>query len=195
MDLDPFSPIGITAATCRFLDTFLLHCLLEESPPDTPREIGEIGRNQQKVALRGREPGLQLERNGKALPLADWAREVLGRCAALPDRLDAQSGGTAYRDAFAAVEKLVQDPEQTPSARVLHAMARNHDNSWVRFALIESTLHKATLQHLELPREARDHFARLAAESLQAQRELEAADDLDFETFRQRYLAADQLRV
>src|SRR5438876_520912 len=28
MDLDPFSPIGITADTIRFLDIFLLHCLL-----------------------------------------------------------------------------------------------------------------------------------------------------------------------
>ena len=195
MDLDPFAPIGITPATCRFLDTFLLHCLLSDSPPDTPQEIGEIGRNQQKVALRGREPGLELERNGKQVRLADWAREIFERCAALPGKLDEQFGAAAYREAFAAVEKLVQDPEQTPSARVLHAMARNHDNSFVRFALIVSTLHKAALQHLELPREVRDHFGRLAAESLQAQRELEAADEADFETFRQRYLAADLLRV
>jgi glutamate--cysteine ligase len=195
MDLDPFAPIGITPATCRFLDTFLLHCLLSDSPPDTPQEIGEIGRNQQNVALRGREPGLELERNGRKVRLADWAREILDRCAALPGKLDAQLGGAAYGEAFASVEKLVEDPEQTPSARVLHAMARNHDNSYVRFALVMSTLHKATLQHLELPREVREHFSRLAAESLQAQRDLEAADDADFETFRQRYLAADLLRV
>jgi hypothetical protein len=51
------------------------------------------------------------------------------------------------------------------------------------------------LQHVELPREVRDQFNRFAAESLQKQRELEAADDLDFETFRQRYLAHDLLRV
>jgi glutamate--cysteine ligase len=78
---------------------------------------------------------------------------------------------------------------------MLHAMARNHDNSFVRFVLVESTLHKAMLQHLEWPREVREHFARLAAESLQKQRELEAADEVDFETFRQRYLAHDLLRV
>jgi len=195
MDLDPFSPIGITPATCRFLDTFLLHCLLSDSPPDTPREIGEIGRNQQQVALRGREPGLELERNGARVRLVDWAREILERCATLPEKIDAQLGGAAYSEAFAATEKLIGDAEQTPSARVLHAMARNHENSYLRFILVESTLHKATLQHLELPREVREHFARLAAESLQAQRELEEADELDFETFRQRYLAHDLLRV
>src|SRR2546426_115712 len=45
MDLDPFCPIGIWPATCRFLDLFLLHCLLADSPPDTPQEIAAIRRN------------------------------------------------------------------------------------------------------------------------------------------------------
>jgi glutamate--cysteine ligase len=53
MDLDPFVAIGIGASTMRFLDVFLLHCLLDESPEDTPAEIAEIGRNQQAAALRG----------------------------------------------------------------------------------------------------------------------------------------------
>jgi glutamate--cysteine ligase len=195
MDLDPFCPIGITPQTCRFLDVFLLHCLLNDSPPDTPQEIVEVGRNQQTVALRGREPGLVLERNGRRAHLYDWAREVLAQCEPIPAALDAVFGGAAHRDAFAAAQKVVADAEQAPSARMLHAMARNHDNSFVRFVLVESTLHKAMLQHLEWPREVREHFARLAAESLQKQRELEAADEVDFETFRQRYLAHDLLRV
>src|SRR5437763_11889100 len=76
MDLDPFAPIGITAQTCRFLDVFLLYCLLTESPPDNPREIAEVRRNMQKVAVRGREPGLALERDGEEVRLADWAMEV-----------------------------------------------------------------------------------------------------------------------
>ncbi len=46
MDLDPFETIGINASTTRFLDVFLLHCLLEPSPPDTPDEIAALARNQ-----------------------------------------------------------------------------------------------------------------------------------------------------
>ena len=195
MDLDPFVPIGISEPTCRFLDTFLLHCLLSESPPDTPREIREVRDNLQRVAHRGREPGLMLARNGKDAPLADWAREVLAQCEAIPEKIDARLGGAAYRDAYEAMLKLAADASQTPSARVLHAMARNHDNAFVRFALIESTLHKSALQHRELPRNVRERFSRLAQESMLNQREIEAADDLDFETFRQHYLAHDLLRV
>jgi len=195
MDLDPFVPIGITEPTCRFLDIFLLHCLLSDSPPDTPREIREVRDNLQRVAHRGREPGLTLLRNGRETSLADWAREVMAQCEPIPEKIDERLGGAAYRDAYEAMLKLAADASQTPSARVLHAMARNHDNAFVRFALIESTLHKSALQQRELPREVRERFARLAQESLLKQRELEAADDVDFETFRQRYLAHDLLRV
>ena len=195
MDLDPFAPIGITPATCRFLDVFLLNCLLTESPLDTPAEILEVRQNQQTVAVRGREPGIRLQRNGGAMPFTDWANEILRQCQPLAAQIDETFGGAAYSEACDEMVKRIADANLTPSARVLHAMARNHDNSYVRFALIESTLHKAMLQHLELPREVRERFSRLAAESLQKQRELEGSDNVDFETFRQRYLAPDLLRV
>ena len=45
MDLDPFVPVGIRAETMRFLDVFLLHCLLTDSPSDTPEEIAALARN------------------------------------------------------------------------------------------------------------------------------------------------------
>jgi glutamate--cysteine ligase len=53
MDLNPFEPIGIDAMTLRFLDVFLLHCLLADSPPDTPSEIRELAQNQHLTAARG----------------------------------------------------------------------------------------------------------------------------------------------
>src|SRR6185369_4199957 len=50
MDLDPFEPVGIAAPTGRLLDIFLLHCLLSDSPPDTPDEIAALARNQHRAA-------------------------------------------------------------------------------------------------------------------------------------------------
>ncbi len=58
MDLDPFVPVGIAAPTMRFLDVFLLHCLLADSPPDTPRGDRRARRaTSSATAARGREPG------------------------------------------------------------------------------------------------------------------------------------------
>jgi glutamate--cysteine ligase len=145
--------------------------------------------------VRGREPGVKLERFGASTTFARWAKEIIDACRPFAARMDALGGGSAHAEACEEMAQRVADPQITPSARVLHAMARNHDNSYARFVLVESTLHKAMLQHLELPREVRDQFSRLAAESLQKQREIEAADQADFETFRERYLAPDLLRV
>ena len=111
MDLDPFCAIGITAATIRFLDVFLLHCLLTESPSDTPQEIEAIGRNQRRVAAQGREPGLRLDRNRQTVELREWAGQVLAECEPIAAALDAAHGGSAHGEALSAaiVTLSIQD--------------------------------------------------------------------------------------
>src|SRR6266480_2566825 len=195
MDLDPFCPIGIWPATCRFLDLFLLHCLLADSPPDTTQEIAAIRRNQQRVALRGREPGLKLQKDSDELELVRWGGQILSECAPIAEALDQANGGSAHRDALAAALQALRASDSVPSAKVLQAMAREHRNSFVRFALAESTLHKASLKGHELPREANERFTGLADWSLERQREIEAADKVPFEAWRQKYLSHDTLVV
>jgi glutamate--cysteine ligase len=195
MDLDPFSPIGITAPTCRFLDVFLLYCLLTESPPDSAAEIAAINRNQERVAGRGREPGLVLERGGQEVPLKEWGAELVAHCAPIAERLDAVLGGAAYRDAVHAAVAALKDPESVPSARVLHAMQRNHGGSYVRFVLAESLAHRGTLLGMPLSPQAEEDFAVMARASLAKQRQIEAQDRIDFETYRRNYLDPEKLRT
>jgi glutamate--cysteine ligase len=195
MDLDPFSPIGITAPTCRFLDVFLLQCLLADSPPDTPAEIAAITRNQDRVAGRGREPGLTLERGDAQVPLTEWGRELVTQCVPVAAKLDALLGGAAYRDAVQAAFAALENPDSVPSARVLHAMQRNHGGSYVRFVLAESLVHRATLLNLPLPARIEDEFSNLARASAAKQRQIEAADRIDFETYREKYLDPQNLKI
>ena len=196
MDLDPFVGVGIGAGTMRFLDVFLLHCLLDASPDDTPAEIGEIKRNQQKVALRGREPGLLLEKNRENVGFAEWGMQVLAECEPIAAALDrAHGGGSAFRDVLLAAGVVVRNPHAAPSARVLDAMARDHRNIYVRFVLAESLRHAGSLRGLPLGAGAKARFAHLAGESLEEQRRIEAGDKVDFETFRKQYLSPDLLIV
>ena len=195
MDLDPFEAVGIGAPTMRLLDMLLLHCLLSESPPDTSEEIGEIGRNQHLVAARGREPGLELFRGGRRIALADWARSLLAECRPIAAALDAAHGGSAHADALAHAGKLADDPSSTPSARVLHAMARNHDNVYVRFALAQSLLHAGRLRGLPLADDVVASFEAMAAKSLAEQERIESSDTLDFEAYRRKYLSHDTLII
>ncbi len=195
MDLDPFCAIGIGAATIRLLDVFLLYCLLEESPPDTPQEIAAIARNQNRVAARGREPGLRLERQGQEAGLFEWGQQLLSGCEPIAAALDVAHGATAYRDALAAAVAALGDPDSVPSARVVRDMQEGHDSSYTRFTVAQSLRHAADIKRLPLPAEIEQRFAQLAKESLEEQRNIEASDSMPFEMYRQRYLAPERLNA
>ncbi|WP_269630271.1 glutamate--cysteine ligase [Pelomonas sp. BJYL3] len=195
MDLDPFEPVGISASTMRFIDLFLLHCLLSDSPPDTPAEIAALARNQQLTASRGREPGLQLERAGQPVLLRDWAAELLEELGPLSAHLDRQLGGEAYGQALAVARERFQHPEQLPSARVLETMAREFGHSHLRFIGHCSQQARAHLRAQPLSAERQAAFAEMARQSLAEQAAVEAADTLSFEEFRQQYLAPAQLQA
>ena len=188
MDLDPFSPIGIKADTMRFLDVFLLHCLLSESPPDTSGEIAANSRNQHRVAQRGREPALGLDRCGTEIALAQWGGELLGQCRPVAAALDRAHDTTAHRDALSAAETALTDAAATPSARVLRELEK-YENSYLRFALSQSVRHKRYLQDLPWGGALDKRYGTLARDSHRAQRDIESSDRVPFETYRQQYLA------
>ncbi len=195
MDLDPFNPVGINAQTMRFLDILLLYCLVADSPLDNPQELAAIARNKLRGAQEGRKPGLMLERRGGKVLLVDWGKEVVSACEPIAAALDDARGGAAYRDALGLAISYLNNPEGVPSARVLHAMARNHGNSHVRFTLAESLSHRGTLLGIPLKPEVEERFTRLAEESIAKQKKIEASDRVDFETYRQRYLNPELLRA
>ena len=195
MDLDPFEAVGINAGTCRTLDVFLLHCLLRASPPDTPEELAAIIRNKQRVAARGREPGLRLICGADEVPLVEWGARVLEECGPIAAALDAAAATHAHRDAIEVARARLADPASTPSARVLQAMEREHGNSYVRFVLAQSRRHRDAICKLALDEDTAERFARLAEESRARQREIEAADTVPFEVYRQKYLDPARLTV
>jgi glutamate--cysteine ligase len=195
MDLDPFSPIGLAAETARFLDVFLLHCLLAESPPDSPDEVRVLSVNKQRVAARGREPGLRLERHGEHVELRAWAHELIDECAPVAAALDAANGGTAHAAALTSARRGVNDPDSLPSARVLRELTEDHGGSYQRFVLAYSRRHREHLLHEPLSPEQTARFERLAEASFDKQRQIEQSDSMPFEAYRQRYLAPESLRV
>jgi glutamate--cysteine ligase len=195
MDLDPFEPVGIGARTMRFIDLFLLHCLLAESPPDTPDEIAALGRNQQRVAARGREPGLRLERGDSAVTLAEWGAEILAAMTPIAQRLDALQGGAGYREALASAEATLAAPETAPSSRVLAAMARDFDHSYVGFTCAQSMQTREGLLAQSLSEMQQARFVAESKASVEAQRRIEASDTMPFEIYRQQYLSPERLGV
>ncbi len=193
MDLDPFEPVGIHPRTLRFLDVFLLHCLSQPSPDDSPQEIAAMARNQQCVAERGREPGLRLQRGDATVALTDWGLELVRAFAPMAQALDAAHGSTDYSDAVAHAQHALLHPDTLPSARVLRAMEQDFGGSFSAFVQAHSAQTKAQELANPLSAHALAHFQQLAQASRVAQHETEQADSLPFDRYLEQYLSPQRL--
>jgi glutamate--cysteine ligase len=193
MDLDPFEPVGINSQTMRFLDVFLLHCLISESPPDTPQEIVALAHNQHSAAERGREPGLQLERGDGMISLTDWGLELVSQLAPIARQLDAAHASTDYSAAVDAAVHALHNPDTLPSARVLREVTERFDGSFVAFVKAQSALTKKAMLDNPLEPALRQNFAELSQVSWADQRKIEAADTMPFDIYLQEYLSPRRL--
>ncbi|HSH08526.1 MAG TPA: glutamate--cysteine ligase [Burkholderiales bacterium] len=191
VDLDPDTPLGIRAQTMRLLETFLLWCVLADSPPDTPAETAELAHNQHTTAERGRAPDVRLLRRGEERRLAEWGGEVLRGCEPIAAALDAAHGTDSYRAALAEAQAMLDGPARTPSARVLAELEAFSGKSYPDFVLARSRSHRAALLALPLDPAVEAQFAKMAADSIAEQASIEAADQQDFESFRQHYLSQE----
>jgi glutamate--cysteine ligase len=195
MDLDPFEPVGINAQTMRFLDVFLLQCLLGDSPDDTPQEIAELAHNQHLTAARGREPGLRLLRGGREVALADWGIELVEQCLPIAAALDAAHGGTQHAEAVRAALAALQAPDSLPSARVLAAVESQYGNSFIGFVRARSEAARAAMLALPFPQEQQAEFERMTEASIEEQKRIEAADTMPFEIYREQYVSPARLGI
>ena len=191
LDINVFDPAGINQNTMRFMEAFVIYCLLEESPFFDAVSFGEVQQNQSLTAKRGRDPVLELMCNGRPVLLSDWAREIVGKVGAVAELIDRQEGGHSYSDAVALMASYVDNPDNTPSARVLEEL-REANCSFFDFALEVSRGHKKYFDSITpMPNERALELEREAVESLQRQRDIEAADDISFEEYLAHYFAAD----
>lgn len=189
VDIDPLEPLGVTAAQLRFLEVFLLFCLLMESPPLDAEERRMIDDNQMAVALTGRDPALILERRrAPPLPLRRWAEDMLGLLQPICELLDIGEDDRPYSAALAGQREVLADPDRTPSARILAELRASGEN-FFRCARRLSERHRRYFESRPLAGERVRFFTAAAEQSLQAQRDIEAADDLSFDEFLRRYFA------
>jgi glutamate--cysteine ligase len=195
LDLNPFVPTGITAPTIRFIDMFLLHCLLSDSPPDTPAEIAALGRNQHKTAAFGRQPGLTLERDGVPIALTEWGGEIVAALAPIAAALDAVHGTPEYTDALRAASSLLGQPDLLPSARVLAVMNQDHADSFLGFTRAQSQQTRTKLLALPFSSAQQAKFRGLSEQSERDQKAIEDSDSMPFEQYRQQYVSPERLQL
>ena len=192
LDVNAYEPLGIDEPQMRFLTCFMLYNLLLDSPRIDARERRAIDANQVLAAHRGREPGLMLECREGRLPLKDRASDVLDAMQPVAELLDDGPAGP-HCQALLAQRDKVTDPDATPSARMLAEM-REQGEGFAQFAQRLTERHRDYFRGLELDPEREAWLQRLARSSLDRQRAIEAADDIDFDQFLRRYFAQSEGR-
>jgi len=189
LDLNMFDPVGINQNTMRFVEVLLLYCALSPSPRLDDSGLAEVARNHDLTAKSGRDPELQLFRDGSKVSLRQWAGEMIDDISAIAELVDNELGGSDYQAAVDTQRALVIDAEQTPSARILQDM-RENKAGFFDYAM------QSALQH-------RDYFAALAVldddrqsfyddetrESLERQSAIEAADNMSFDDYLAKYFS------
>ena len=186
LDVDLFDPIGVNDNQMRFMETFLIFCLLQDSPPISADERKKIDHNQQTVACCGRTPSLRLLRDGTPVLLRQWAKEIHNGMLSVAELLDQGEDGNLYTQALAAELPAIEDPDQTPSARLLEDMRRNKQ-SFFYYAMDVCEQHKEYFQRLNMPPDRMTFFEKEARASIQRQKEIENADNTSFEEYLERY--------
>jgi glutamate--cysteine ligase len=188
MDLNPFLPVGIDVETCRFLDTFLIYCLLADSPDDSALESERMQSNQLAVVAQGRKPGLKLASAQGEIELTQWGGSLLEQCSSIAQLLDQVHGGSDYAAAIAAQELKLEQPEHTPSAMVL-AQITEQKIPFFRFAMNQAITHQAHFAEQPLSGQQTAAMIAQSQESIVKQKQIEAADTLSFDDFLMNYLA------
>ena len=186
VDVSPFSPVGLDAGQIRFLDTFLLYCLLEQSPACNETEQACQAANLEAVVNRGREPGLQLDTATGKAPMADCANSLFADLLQVAQLQDTASGTSAYTASTQGQHAKIADPELTPSARILREM-REQDLPFFRLAMAYSTQWASYFRERKLAAELQAAFEAETIRSLQAQSDIEAADKISFEEYLANY--------
>lgn len=188
LDVNAYHPLGLDETQGRFLEVFLLFCLLADSPLIDACERREIDRNLLDVAHRGREPKLMLQHRGVRLPMRAWASEILESMLPVCEMLDSIEGGAWFEDAMDEQIDKVRAPELTPSAKMLEEM-RDKAEGFYQFARRLSHQHKRYFLERGLSPETVAELDAKAAESLAEQQRIEAEPQIDFDDFLADYFA------
>lgn len=186
LDISPFDPVGISQMQIKFLELFSIYCLLNDSPPIDQLENQENASNRAVVAGRGREPNLQLRRNGQSYSLRSWGEEICDGMLAIAEVFESD-GGEGYVDVIRKQAGIAAEPGATPSALLVEEL-KNTGQPMFTFAMNLSRNHAEYFRDLSPELNAhRNVFLEESRASIERQLDIEARDEISFDEYLDQY--------
>ena len=182
VDLNPLLPNGIDKPTSQFLDTFLLFCLLKDSPLTNNDEYRQITENQRRAVARGRDPELELLDGDKQRNLVEWGLSLMAEIQPVAEMLDQANSTAEYSTTAELMKTRLQDNSLTPAAQLIAEMTANNE-TYYGMAMRKAQEHRQYFKSKALNSETAEKYRRLAEESQLKQKQIEASDSLTFDQF------------
>ena len=186
VDLNPLLAGGIDAETIRFLDTFLLFCLLSDSPETNNQEYKNITENMHRTVYNGRDPNVELLKGDSSAPLRDWGTSLITAMTDVAKRLDEAHQSEDYSAALNTMRQRLASEQTTPSAMLLKEMADNNE-TYYAMAMRKACEQRDYFRNQSPSAETMAKYQQLAVESQQQQMAIEAGDHMSFDEFLANY--------
>ena len=186
LDINPFSPFGISLEQLRWIEVLFVYCLLSDESLIDRKEREEIDINEHEVSHQGRKPGLFLRKKGESVSLSQWAQEIFTDLEKIAECMDSVNARDEYTKAIQHFAPCVDSVDETFSAKMLNEM-RNKQLSYYEY--IES-LGKEYCQFYSNRKNLDDVDNRIVQEvarSISKQQTIEQSDTVDFTTFLKDY--------
>lgn len=189
LDVNPFSPYGISLDQMRVLDLFLLYCLLAQDDELNSEQQQEAERNQDTVVLSGRDKGLTLAYNGEHITREQWLANVFADMSHIAIWLDKHYGGDDYQNSLNTIEPAVSNPDKTLSGQWMEALlSQQIDNGFLGMDLAKS--YAEQIKASEASYFTNEMLLKEAEESLLRQQQVEQADSQSYDQFLEEYFAS-----
>ena len=135
---------------------------------------------------QGRDPDLMLSQDGSPRSLQSWADKLLQDLEHSATLLDQVHGGNAYQSSLENQAAKLADPDLTPSGMILKDMTAGQ-LSFFEFSMQQSNRHKEYFQGNGLDAETLKMMQQTSTTSLVRQKEIEAAEEINFDEFLERW--------
>lgn len=182
LDVNPYLPLGIDDSEIRFLDTFLLYCLMLDSPQHDEQRCAEVRKNTMSVVQEGRSPALKLLDQGRERDLKAWASELLAEIRPWAELLESTLSEPGYLESFELQKDRVSNPTLTPSGQILEDL-KAQGIPFFRFAMNQALKHRESLTSHAMTESELKQYETLASDSLREQKAIEAADKTSFDEY------------
>jgi len=127
LDINPFSPIGISKKQILFLDLFLIWCALIDLPQIDTMDFSLTNKNWETIIFEGRKPNQEIYINNKyeKKTLIEVSKIIFKDLDQIASILDYNEDNVLYQKTCHEMKLFFQDPDLTYSAQFLKFLIRS----------------------------------------------------------------------